>query len=111
MERPWLKNYPARWDLDYPRVSLYHYLKETADRYPERTALIFIGDRVTYREMMENIDRTAAAFAAMGLKKGDRVALMLPNCFAYVYSYFAAMRLGLVVVQVNPLLTARELSF
>jgi long-chain acyl-CoA synthetase len=111
MERLWLKNYPARWDLDYPRVSLYHYLKETADRYPERTALIFIGDRVTYREMMENIDRTAAAFAAMGLKKGDRVALMLPNCFAYVYSYFAAMRLGLVVVQVNPLLTARELSF
>ena len=109
--RPWLKNYPARWDLDYPKVSLYHYLKEVADQYPERTALIFIGDQVNYREMMENIDRMAEAFTAMGLKKGDRIALMLPNCFAFVYSYYAAMRQGLVVAQINPLLTARELSF
>ncbi len=109
--RPWLKNYPARWDLDYPKVSLYHYLKEVADQYPERTALIFIGDQVNYREMMENIDRMAEAFTAMGLAKGDRIALMLPNCFAFVYSYYAAMRQGLVVAQINPLLTARELSF
>lgn len=111
MDRPWLKNYPARWDLDYPKISLYHYLKEVADQYPERTALIFIGDQITYREMMENINRMAAAFTAMGLSKGDRIALMLPNCFAYVYSYYAAMRQGLVVAQINPLLTARELSF
>ena len=109
--RPWLKNYPARWDLDYPKISLYHYLKEVADQYPERTALIFIGDQVNYREMMENIDRMAEAFTAMGLAKGDRIALMLPNCFAFVYSYYAAMRQGLVVAQINPLLTARELSF
>lgn len=109
--RPWLKNYPTRSTLDYPKISLYHYLKKVADQYPNRTALIFIADRVTYREMMENIDRMAAAFTAMGLQKGDRIALMLPNCFAYVYCYFAAMRQGLVVAQLNPLLTARELSF
>lgn len=109
--RPWLKSYPVRWDLDYPKISLFHYLKETADLYPERTALIFIADRVTYREMIENIERMAAAFTAMGLKKGDRIALMLPNCFAFVYSYFAALRQGLVVAQLNPLLTARELGF
>lgn len=109
--RPWLKNYPTRSTLDYPKISLYHYLKKVADQYPNRTALIFIADRVTYREMMVNIDRMAAAFTAMGLQKGDRIALMLPNCFAYVYCYFAAMRQGLVVAQLNPLLTARELSF
>ncbi|NLA27138.1 MAG: long-chain fatty acid--CoA ligase [Firmicutes bacterium] len=109
--RPWLKNYPVRWNLDYPKISLFHYLKETADLYPERTALIFIADQVTYREMIENIERMAAAFTAMGLKKGDCVALMLPNCFAFVYSYFAALRQGLIVAQLNPLLTARELSF
>lgn len=109
--RLWLKNYPTRSTLDYPKISLYHYLKKVADQYPNRTALIFIADRVTYREMMENIDRMAAAFTAMGLQKGDRIALMLPNCFAYVYCYFAAMRQGLVVAQLNPLLTARELSF
>lgn len=109
--RLWLKNYPTRSTLDYPKISLYHYLKKVADQYPNRTALIFIADRVTYREMMVNIDRMAAAFTAMGLQKGDRIALMLPNCFAYVYCYFAAMRQGLVVAQLNPLLTARELSF
>ena len=109
--RLWRKNYPTRSTLDYPKISLYHYLKKVADQYPNRTALIFIADRVTYREMMENIDRMAAAFTAMGLQKGDRIALMLPNCFAYVYCYFAAMRQGLVVAQLNPLLTARELSF
>ena len=61
--------------------------------------------------MMENIDRMATAFNSMGLNKGDRIALMLPNCFAFVYSFYAAMKLGLVVAQLNPLLTARELSF
>ena len=109
--RPWLKNYPLQWDLDYPKISVFHHLKRVADRYPDRTALIFIADKVNYREMMINIERMAAAFTAMGLKKGDRIALMLPNCFAFVYSYFAALRQGLVVAQLNPLLTARELSF
>ncbi|NLA05471.1 MAG: long-chain fatty acid--CoA ligase [Firmicutes bacterium] len=109
--RPWLKNYPTRSTLKYPRISLYQYLKNTADQYPDRTALIFIAERVTYREMMENIDRVAAAYNAAGLQKGDRIALMLPNCFAFVYSFYAAMKQGLVVAQLNPLLTARELGF
>ena len=109
--RPWLKNYPTRSTLEYPKVSLYQYLKNAADQYPDRTALIFVAERVTYREMMEHIDRAAAAFSAAGLNKGDRIALMLPNCFAFVYSFYAAMKLGLVVAQLNPLLTARELSF
>ena len=109
--RPWLNNYPTRSTLEYPNISLYHYLKKVADEYPDRTALIFVADQVTYREMMENIDRMATAFNSMGLNKGDRIALMLPNCFAFVYSFYAAMKLGLVVAQLNPLLTARELSF
>ncbi len=109
--RPWLKNYPARWDFDYSRLSLYHYLKQTAGQYPEQTALIYNQDRITYREMVSNIDRLAAVYTEMGLKKGDRVALMVPNCPVYVYSFYGAMRQGLVVVQINPLLTSRELSF
>ncbi len=109
--RPWLKNYLLQWDIDYPKISVFQYLKKAADNCPDRTALIFISDKVNYREMMENIERMAAAFSAMGLKKGDRIALMLPNCFAFVYCYFAALRQGLVVAQLNPLLTARELSF
>jgi len=109
--RPWLKNYPARWEFDYPRLSLYQYLKEAADQYPEKTALIYNQDQITYQEMISNIDRLAAVYAEMGLKKGDRVALMVPNSPAYVYSFYGAMRQGLVVVQINPLLTPKELGF
>lgn len=67
--RPWLKNYPARWEFDYPRLSLYQYLKEAADQYPEKTALIYNQDQITYQEMISNIDRLAAVYAEMGLKK------------------------------------------
>ncbi len=109
--RPWLKNYPELMDFDYPRLSLYQYLKRTADQYPEQTALIFNQERISYREMMAGIDGMAAVFAEMGLKKGDRVAIAIPNNPAYVYSYFGALRQGLVVVQINPLLTPKELSF
>jgi len=109
--RPWLKQYPTRCDLDYPGLSLFHYLKHTADQYPGKTALIYNNERITYREMMSRIDHLAAFFAAMGLKKGDRVALLLPNTPAYVYSFYGALRQGLMVVPIDPLLTSREMGF
>lgn len=108
---PWLKNYPAQWKLDYPKISNYHYLKQKADLYPERTALVFNNEHITYRELIINIDRTAAALAAMGLKKGDRVALLSPLCPAYVYSYYATMRQGIVLVSFQPPVPAKVLSF
>ncbi|MBS4021670.1 MAG: long-chain fatty acid--CoA ligase [Dethiobacter sp.] len=110
-ERPWLKNYPVRWNLNYPEISLYEFLQEATTEYPERVALIFMGSEVTYKEMQQNIDRTANALAGLGVSKGDRVALMLPNCPQYVYSYYACMKLGAIVVQLNPLYTSNEVEF
>lgn len=110
VERPWLKNYPVRWNLEYPEISLYDYVVQCVKDYPDFIALVFLGTEVTYKEMLENIDRVAAALIDLGVKKGDRVALMLPNCLQYVYTYYACMKLGAIVVQMNPLYTPREVE-
>jgi len=110
-ERPWMKNYPVRWTLDYPEVSLYQYFKECTADYPDLVALVFFSNEITYRELNEKIKLTAAALESLGVKKGDRVALMLPNCPQYVYAFYACMQLGAVVVQVNPLYTPDELEY
>lgn len=109
-ERPWLKNYPVNYNLEFPEISLYEFMKRITTAHPDLIALVFFGKEVTYREMQENIDRTAAALADMDVRKGDRVALMLPNCPEYVYSYFACMKLGAIAVQLNPLYTPSELE-
>ena len=110
-ERLWLKNYPVRWNLEYPVISLYNYMKETTAAYPDFIALVFFGNEITFAQMHENIDRIASALTDLGVKKGDRVALMLPNCPEYVYTYYACMKLGAVVVQMNPLYTPTEVEF
>lgn len=110
-ERPWMKNYPVRWNLDYPEISLYQYFKDCTADYPDLVALVFFDNEITYSELNEKINLTAAALDNLGVKKGDRVALMLPNCPQYVYAFYACMKLGAVVVQVNPLYTPDELEY
>ena len=110
-ERPWMKNYPVRWNLDYPEKSLYQYFKECTADYPDLVALVYFDNEITYSSLNEKINLTAAALDSLGVKKGDRVALMLPNCPQYVYAFYACMKLGAVVVQVNPLYTPDELEY
>ncbi len=110
-ERLWLKNYPVNWNLDYPETPLYDYLYQCTRDYPDLVALVFMGNQTTFKEMHEKINRTASALADLGVKKGDRVAVMLPNCPQYVYAYYACMKLGAIVVQMNPLYTPREVEF
>lgn len=110
-ERPWLKNYPVRWSLDYPRISLYEHIRQTTAENSDLVALVFFGNEITYRQMQENIDRMASAFSDLGVEKGDRVALMLPNCPEYVYSYYACMKLGAIAVQMSPLYMPEEVEF
>ena len=117
MEKPWLKHYdkgvPAT--LDYPQITLHRRLEETAKRFPDSTAIIFpgaLGDayRLSYRQLNDDADRMAKALTGMGVQKGDRVALLLPNCPQFVIGYFAALKLGAIVVAFNPLYTPREIE-
>src|SRR5512136_169059 len=117
MEKPWLKHYdkgvPAT--IDYPDITLHRRLEETAGRFPESTAIIFpgaLGDayRLNYRQLNDDADRMANALASLGVQKGDRVALLMPNCPQFVIGYFAALKLGAIVVAFNPLYAPREIE-
>ncbi|MEE8385525.1 MAG: long-chain fatty acid--CoA ligase, partial [Dehalococcoidia bacterium] len=118
MEKIWLKHYPpgVPKTIKYPKVPLHHLLEDSASRFPRKTAIIFPGAfdderRVTYRELNEKSNRMANALLDMGVKKGDRVALLMPNCPQFVISYYAILKIGGIVVATNPLYSPRELAF
>ena len=109
--RPWLRHYDY-WvphHMAYPRRPLHEILDTAAVEGPERPATAFGGATLTYADIKNQSDRLAAAFDGMGLVKGDRVGVMLPNCPQYVIAAFAILRHGAIVVNINPTYTAREL--
>jgi long-chain acyl-CoA synthetase len=114
MEKHWLKSYPAGIpaEIDVAKYqSLAQMLEEPLSKYAERDAYVQMGKALTYRKLGEQ----SAAFGAWlqhraGLKKGDRVAIMLPNVLQYPIALFGILRAGLTVVNVNPLYTPRELE-
>ncbi|HLO03421.1 MAG TPA: long-chain fatty acid--CoA ligase [Symbiobacteriaceae bacterium] len=111
--KPWLQWYPREVpaNLTYPEEPLYALLEYAADQYGERTATIFFGARLTYRQLREEARRLAAGLIRLGLRKGDRVAVMMANCPQAVIAYFGVLMAGGVVVMVNPLYTERELRY
>ena len=111
-DKPWLASYPPEVpaDYDFPEVPLTRLLDEAAASFPTTTALAFLGTRITYRELKDSVDRFATALAGLGVQKGDRVALVLPNCPQNVIAFFAALRLGAIVVEHNPLYTEAEMA-
>ena len=86
-EQMWLNNYPVEWNLEYPETSLYRYLKINTADYDNYTAMVYSGRNITFHKMHENIDKFAAALKDLGVKQGDRVAIIMPNCPEYVYAY------------------------
>lgn len=110
--RPWLSSYApgVAPDLEVPAESLPEMLIRSALLHRDRVALDFFGAETTYTELAEQVSRAAEALRALGVKPGDRVALILPNCPQHVVAFYAALRLGAVVVEHNPLYTASELE-
>ena len=110
--RPWLEHYDywVRSHVNYPRRPLHEILRLTAVEVPEQRATAFLGAHLTFGEIREQADKLAAALAALGVAQHDRVGIMLPNCPQYVVAAFAVLRLGAVVVNVNPLYTPREVA-
>src|SRR5689334_5180987 len=84
---------------------------DAAARWPGRDALVFYGRGITYGELREAIDRLSCALAALGVKKGDRVALYLVNCPQFVIAYFAALKCGAAVTSISPLYTSHEVRY
>jgi len=111
-DKPWLQSYEegVPEHLDYEEICLPQILDRTAAAFPERAALIFQGQAVTFRQLQDLVDRFAAALAAFGIGKGDAVALLLPNLISTVVAYYAVLKVGAIAVMNNPLYTDRELE-
>ena len=112
-ERIWLKNYPegVPADVDTSQYSsLVALIEDSFKRFADRTAYSFMGKDVSYAETDEQSRALAAYLQGLGLARGDRVAIMMPNVPQYPAAVAAVLRAGLVVVNVNPLYTARELE-
>ena len=110
--RPWHNQYDegVPKTIDYPPVPLFYYLEENARKYPDTPCTIFKGAKVTYKEMDEITDRLAAGLAELGVKKGDRVGIFMPNTPQFVMAYYGILKAGGVVVATNPLYSPREIE-
>jgi len=110
--RPWLQHYPKEIpsSINYPEKSLHSFLIDSGTKLKEKKALHFMGKELTYGEVLGQAKQMANFLQSKGLKKGDRVANMLPNGPQAVITYYGALMAGGVVVQVNPLYTERELK-
>jgi long-chain acyl-CoA synthetase len=112
--KPWLAHYDAdvpRSLQPYPDKTLLDYLTPLARDHGSKAALLFKGRSVSYSQLDAESDAFAAALAAMGVQRGDRVALVLPNCPQFFIAEFGSWKAGAIVVPVNPTYTERELEF
>jgi long-chain acyl-CoA synthetase len=111
--RAWFAAYPPDVPhslAPYPKESLYSLLRNAVAGFPDRPALAFFGAHMTYANLLSEVERFSAVLAGLGVRQGDRVGMVLPNCPEYVITFFACQRLGAVAVGNNPLYTERELE-
>src|SRR4249919_1427765 len=110
---PWLAHYdpgvPATL-APYPNRTLVDYVAEWARNRPDSPALLFKGAKVSYGELDRLSDACASAFTALGLSRGDRVGLLLPNCPQFFIAQFGAWKIGAIVAPLNPIYTEHELE-
>jgi long-chain acyl-CoA synthetase len=111
--RPWLKHYDPQVPphLTYPRIPLYGILDETAAKHPTDPCTNFFGKQLTYHQIKQLSDRFAGSICRMGIRKGDRVVLLLPNSPQFIVAYYGLLKAGAVIVPLNPLSAERELEF
>jgi long-chain acyl-CoA synthetase len=111
-QKPWLKHYDF-WvpeAINFPCQPIHMILDMAALQYGGRPAVAFRDVRLTYGEIKAQVDRLATALDGLGIGKGDRVGIMLPNCPQYLISFFAVVRLGAIVTNINPIYTPREVE-
>ena len=110
-QHPWHKHYDYNvpTTIRYPRIPVHDLLQLPANAFPNKPALDFFGTEMTFYELRQNVLRMANALGALGVSKGDRVGIHLPNCPQYPITYYAALSLGAIVVNLNPMYTTDEL--
>lgn len=109
---PWLRHYPQNiaWNETFYGKPLYFLLDEAAHKWPDNTALDFFGKTYSYAKLKEMVDRIARGLQGMGVGKGTRVGLFMPNCPQFVMAYYAVLKCGGTVVNFNPLYSSKEIE-
>ena len=112
IDRPWYRFYPEIMNdsPSLPECSVYQLLHDSEKKYGHKVALRFQDQRISYKELKDTVDRLASSWHDLGMKKGERIGLMLSNQPMYVYAYYAAQKLGATVVQINPMYMPREIE-
>lgn len=111
--RPWFASYPPDVPTSlepYPEASLFSLVESAAGRFPDRPAIAWFGKHLRYAGLLQEVERCSAMLARLGVRQGDRVALIVPNSPPYVIAFYACQRLGAIVVGNNPLYTKREME-
>ena len=105
LEKPWLAHYEAGVpeQVQYENICLPEFLKRSAEAFPDKMALTFQGYQISFSKLNEMADRFAACLTDFGVKKGDSVAILLPNVIPCVAAYYAILRIGAISVMNNPL--------
>jgi long-chain acyl-CoA synthetase len=113
VSKPWLKSWPpdVPQSIQYPDAPLFESLRQSASLYPDRTAIVFYGRRISYEELDVSTDKFAAALNNLGVEKGDRVALFLSNVPEFIIAYYGTLKIGSVVTAINPLSKEREVAY
>jgi long-chain acyl-CoA synthetase len=111
-ERPWLSHYDdgVPFTIGIPDMPIYRFLRSAARRFPLRTAIIFEGNRLSYRRLNRESSRFANLLRALGVQQGEKVLLLLPNLPQTVIAYYGALKMGAVVVFTTPLSEPTELA-
>lgn len=111
-DRPWFQHYDegVPYHIEYPQIPVHRLFEQAVEKYPDTPCTIFKGSKISYSEMHEITDRLAAGLADLGVKKGDRVGIFMPNTPQFVMAYLAIIKLGGVVIATNPLYSPREIE-
>jgi len=111
-DRLWYKFWPKTLPktLDYPETPMFEPIETSARRYPEKAAIIYYGREISYKELWESILSFAGYLKKIGIKKGDRVAIFLPNSPQFVIAYYGIMRANAIVVSIDPMLSPEGLK-
>ena len=109
IDKPWLKYYSKEIiDASLPELTIYEYLLEKNKKFPSDIAIIYLGRKITYRELFENIDKTAAAFLKAGVKEKEIVTVALPSIPEALYCVYALNKIGAVANMIHPLAGTEE---
>ncbi len=111
MDKPWLKHYEKGIPetIQFEEACIPAFLERSSNEFPDHTALLFQGFKVTFRQLNDMVNRFSACLSGFGIQKGDSVAILLPNVIPCVVVYYATLKIGAIAVMNNPLYSDREL--